>query len=130
VVGYIVYELIAGSQKGSRRLNVNLLAVHPDHHRRGIGQSLMKKAFEFADKNGITLVTLRCYQMNEFANKFYQALPGGDKLGDIVEPPERTDSTRKPQDKHDMYTYVFSLKSPATGSSDAWGQQWRPHQTN
>ena len=131
VVGYIVYELIAGSKKGSRRLNVNLLAVHPDHHRRGIGQSLMKKAFEFADKNGITLVTLRCYQMNEFANKFYQALPTGDKLGDMVEPLERTDSTRIPQDKHDMYTYVFSLKGPATGSSECLGPAIATsHQTN
>ncbi len=51
---------------------LNSMHVHPDHHRRGIGNLLMEAATEFMKKAGYLSATLGVIQANTGARAFYE----------------------------------------------------------
>ena len=60
--------------KANKVASVELLAVDEHYRRRGIGTSLLNKAFEVCRVNGIDLVTLSVPAEETEARKLYQKL--------------------------------------------------------
>jgi dTDP-4-amino-4,6-dideoxy-D-galactose acyltransferase len=64
-VGFITYKIISDTA------NIGLLAVHPNFHSQGIGQTLIRSLISFLDKTKIHKVTVSTEGRNLGAQRFY-----------------------------------------------------------
>lgn len=77
VLAACVHEQLVGfaaMEFGDERAHLVLLAVRPDHQRRGIGRSLINWLIESAQTAGMASVHLELRHGNETARAFYRAL--------------------------------------------------------
>ena len=53
---------------------IDILSVHPNHRRKGIGMKLLQAAEELAQKQGASVIALNCDESNDKAYQLYQKL--------------------------------------------------------
>lgn len=53
---------------------IDILSVHPNHRRKGIGMKLLQEAEELAKKQGASVIALNCDKINDKAYQLYQKL--------------------------------------------------------
>lgn len=70
VVGHLLAEILDDQM----RMNVDSIAVLPDHRGRGIGKGLMRAAFDYARQHNIPILTLETPENDPLLRGFYQGL--------------------------------------------------------
>ena len=53
---------------------IDILSVHKNHRRKGIGMKLLQKVEELAKKQGASVIALNCEEINDKAYQLYQKL--------------------------------------------------------
>ena len=64
IVGYIM--------NNPERKEIDSIAVHPEHRRRGIGSILLKKSYEYFKKKGEDEIFIHVRKSNKIAQAFYE----------------------------------------------------------
>jgi ribosomal protein S18 acetylase RimI-like enzyme len=114
VVGYILFHVEQKDPDHLGEVYVHLLAVHPDYQNKGIGENLMKMAFEYAIKNGIDKVYLKVYKVNILGQKFYPTLIKRESLKGLL---SKVELSEVPGKSHlNSYVYTLNLSEGATPS--------------
>ena len=53
---------------------IDILSVHPNHRRKGIGMKLLQAVEELAKQQGASVIALNCDKINDKAYQLYQKL--------------------------------------------------------
>lgn len=73
IVGFIAGDANWFSKRAQRNVGaIHELVVHPDHRRKGVGRSLMKKVLEYFKEKGLDTAELWVGDENRPAMKFYE----------------------------------------------------------